>query len=252
MLAPLSRQEKLEQLRADIYRMQGYGSKAQPCIPIGLPDIDNRLPGRGLALGTLHEVAGGSLGAIHGAAAAHFCAMMASKVQGRIFWCMTRFDIYAPGLAQLGLDLDRVIFCKAKDHAALMATAEEVLRHRGVGAVVAETSRLSLTESRRLKLAAEVSGALGLCLRRFDRASDVAAFGMANACATRWRVTAVPGETLPVEGLGAPRLLVECIKSTAGQSADFTVDIHEGAFHIPAHLADRSTPARPGHLRAIG
>lgn len=248
----LAREQKLKHLRAEIYRLQGYGSKAQTCIPIGLPEIDDRLPGRGLALGTIHEVAGGSMGAIHGAAAAHFCGMMAAKTSGKIFWCMTRFDIYAPGLAQSGLDLDRVIFCKAQDQNSLLATAEEALRHRGVGAVVAEASRLSLTESRRLKLAAEASGALGLCLRRFDRPADVAGFGMANACATRWRITALPGDALPVEGLGAPRLLVECIKSTAGQSADFTVDIDydTGAFSVPAHLADRSLPARPGHFRA--
>lgn len=247
-----ARQQKLSQLRAEIYRVQGFGSKAQVSIPIGLPEIDNRLAGRGLAVGTIHEVCGGSIGAMHGAAAAHFCAMMAAKTRGKIFWCMTRFDVYAPALAQAGLDLDRVVFCKAPDQMALLSAAEEALRHRGVGAVVAEVSRLGLTESRRLKLAAETSGALGLCLRRFERAGDVAGFGMPNACSTRWRVTAVPGETLPVEGLGAPRLLVEIVKSTAGASADFQVDIHEGVFTVPMQLADRPVPTRAGHLLAVG
>ncbi len=249
-----ARKQKLSKLRAEIYQLQGYGSKAHASIPIGVPEIDNRLTGKGLAVGTIHEVCGGSIGALHGAAAAHFCAMMAAKTRGKIFWCMTRFDIYAPALAQAGLDLDRVVFCKAGSQVELLATAEEALRHRGVGAVVAEVSRLGLTESRRLKLAAEASGALGLCLRRFERAGDVAGFGMPNACATRWRVTAVPGETLPVEGVGAPRLLVEIVKSTAGASADFLVDVDasSGTFTVPGDLAHRSLSAHPGHLRAVG
>ncbi len=247
-----ARKQKLSELRAEIYHLQGYGSKARASIPIGLPEIDRKLPGQGLAVGTVHEVCGGSSGAIHGAAAAHFCAMMASKTFGKIIWCLTRFDIYPPALAQAGLDIDRVIFCKAKDQVGVLATAEEALRHRGIGAVVSEVSRLGLTESRRLKLAAEESGALGLCLRRFERPADVAGFGMANSCATRWRVTAMPGENLPVEGLGAPRLLVECVRATNG-SFDQIVDVDDrsGSFFVPAQLASRSAPARPGHIRAI-
>jgi len=43
-------------------------------LPFGIPDIDSRLPGGGLTLGALHEIAGGGNGAVDGAAAALFAA----------------------------------------------------------------------------------------------------------------------------------------------------------------------------------
>jgi protein ImuA len=43
-------------------------------LPFGVPDIDERLPGGGLAYGALHEVAGGGSGTVDGAAAALFTA----------------------------------------------------------------------------------------------------------------------------------------------------------------------------------
>jgi hypothetical protein len=53
-----------------------------------------------LALGALHEVAGGDDGAIDGAAAALFTAGIAARLRGRVLWCLTRQDLFAPALAQ--------------------------------------------------------------------------------------------------------------------------------------------------------
>ena len=63
-------------------------------LPFGLKAIDRHLPGGGLALGALHEVAGGSHGAIDSAAA---------RTRGKVLWCLTRPDLFAPALAQAGL-----------------------------------------------------------------------------------------------------------------------------------------------------
>ena len=54
-------------------------------------------------LDALHEVAGGGNGAIDGAAAALLTA-------GKVLWCITRPDLFAPALAQAGLIPDRVIY----------------------------------------------------------------------------------------------------------------------------------------------
>jgi hypothetical protein len=61
---------------------------------------------------------------------------------------------------------DRVIYLEAGDEKAILACFEECLRHRGLGAAVAEVARLSMTASRRLQLAAEESGTIGIALRR--------------------------------------------------------------------------------------
>ena len=61
-------------LREQIQRLEGVPQRARAVLPFGLAAIDSRLPGGGLALGALHEVAGGGNAAIDGAAAALFAA----------------------------------------------------------------------------------------------------------------------------------------------------------------------------------
>jgi hypothetical protein len=138
-------------------------------LPFGIPAIDARLPGGGLALGALHEVAGGGNAAIDGAAAALFAAGIAARTKGKVLWCLTRQDLFAPALAQVGLAADRVIYVDACDEKSVLACFEEGLRHGGLGAVVAEVARLSMTSSRRLSLAAEGSGSIAIAVRRWRR-----------------------------------------------------------------------------------
>ncbi|HEY9214406.1 MAG TPA: damage-inducible protein, partial [Ancylobacter sp.] len=64
----------IAELRERIQRLEGGSGLARKVLPFGLPEIDRRLPGGGLALGCLHEVAGGGNGAVDGAAAALFAA----------------------------------------------------------------------------------------------------------------------------------------------------------------------------------
>src|SRR3546814_6757865 len=71
---------------------------------------------------------------------------------------MTQSDLFAPALALAGLDPDRVIYVEARDETSLLSCFEEGLRHGGLGGVIAEAARLSMTASRRLQLAAESTG----------------------------------------------------------------------------------------------
>ncbi|TGQ96782.1 damage-inducible protein, partial [Mesorhizobium sp. M4B.F.Ca.ET.200.01.1.1] len=111
-------------------------------------EIDARLPGGGLALGALHEIAGGGNGAIDGAAAALFAGGVAARTRGKVLWCITRPDLFAPPLAQAGLKPDRVIYVEAGDDKTILACMEEGIRHGGLGAVVGEVARLTMTASR--------------------------------------------------------------------------------------------------------
>jgi protein ImuA len=103
----------IEELRARIRRLEGTAGRRRSVQPFGIQAIDRHLPGGGLALGTLHEVAGGGDGAIHGAAAALFAAGIAARTRGKVLWCLTRPDLFAPALAQAGLMPDRVIYVEA-------------------------------------------------------------------------------------------------------------------------------------------
>lgn len=241
-------------LRTAIERIEGRVARQKTVLPFGIRDLDERLPGGGLALGALHEVAGGGNGAIDGAAAALFSAGVAARTRGKVLWCVTRQDLFAPAIAQAGLLPDRVIYVDAEDDKAVLACMEEGLRHGGLGSVIGEVARLSMTASRRLQLAAEGTGAIGIALRRWRRQADAADFGQPTAAMTRWRVSVAPSTPLPVPGVGRHRWLVELIRARAGDSADFELEAcdESGRLSFPANLADRPAAAEGWGRRASG
>lgn len=240
-------------LRERIQRLEGGTGRARKVLPFGLAQVDQRLPGGGLALGCLHEVAGGGNGAVDGAAAALFAAGVAARTRGKVLWCVTRQDLFAPALAQAGLLPSKVIFVEAGDEKVLLACMEEGLRHGGLGAVVAEVARLSMTASRRLQLAAESSGAIGIAVRRWRRPTEASDFGQPTASVTRWRVSVLPSVPLPVPGVGRPRWLLELIRCRAGESADFEVEACDakGRIALPSEVADGSPQKEIGRRRAF-
>src|SRR5215475_11222294 len=130
----------LEALRERIRCLEGGARHRRAVLPFGIKAIDARLPEGGLALGALHEVAGGGNGAIDAAAAALFAAGIAARTRGRVLWCVTRQDLFAPALAAAGLAPDRVIYVEVGDEKSVLACFEEGLRqgglHGGFGAVV--------------------------------------------------------------------------------------------------------------------
>ena len=194
----------IESLRAQIEQIEGRGRRATSVLPFGIAEVDSRLPGGGLALGALHEIAGGGNGAIDGAAAALFAAGIAARAKGKVLWCITRPDLFAPALAHAGLPPDRVIYVEAGGDEIVLACMEEGLRYGGLGTVVGEVARLSMTASRRLQLAAEGTGTIGITLRRWRRQAEAMDFGRPTAAMTRWRVSVSPSTPLPVPGVGRP------------------------------------------------
>jgi protein ImuA len=243
----------LDALRHKIRRIEAGDRVSRGVLPFGVTDIDERLPGGGLALGALHEVAGGANGALDGAAAALFAAGILARTHGQILWCVTRRDLFAPAIALAGLHPDRVIYAEAGSEKAILACFEEGLRHGGLAGVVAEVARLPMTPSRRLQLAAESTGTIGIAIRRWRRQTEAADFGQPTASTTRWRVTALPSSPLPVPGVGRPRWLVELIRARAGECADFEVEAcdEEGRIAIPAKLVHRPAAAGDERERAI-
>jgi protein ImuA len=235
----------IESLRAQIERIEGRSRRVKSVLPFGIAELDSRLPGGGLARGALHEVAGGGYGAVDGAAAALFAAGIAARTTGKVLWCITRPDLFAPALAQAGLAPDRVIYVEAGDDKTVLACMEEGLRHGGLGAVVAEVARLSMTASRRLQLSSDGTGSIGIALRRWRRHADAADFGQPTAALTRWRISVLPSQPLPVPGVGRHRWLVELIRARAGESADFELEACDdtGRLTFPADLVHRPAAA---------
>ena len=114
----------IEELRERIRRLEGSAGRRRLVLPFGLKAIDQHLPDGGLALGALHEVAGGGHGAINGAAAALVTAGVAARTRGKVLWCVMRPDLFAPAVAQAGLMPDRVIYVEAGDETSVLICFE--------------------------------------------------------------------------------------------------------------------------------
>ncbi len=225
-------------------------------LPFGLGNLDEVLPEGGLALGALHEMGADGQGMAHEAAAMLFAAGIAARLDGPILWALRAPDLFAPGLAGTGLHPDRVIYAEAGaevgDDRTVLLVMEEGLRHGGLAAVVGEVSRLSLTASRRLQLAAEKSGVLALALRR-HAGREPAGRIQPNAAYSRWRIAALPSAPLSVPGLGRARWRVELARCRGGQPASWELEAcdAQGRLAVPAALADRPAAAQPGRWGTV-
>ena len=213
----------IKELREQISKLEGSTARKAEWLPFGIPEIDGKLPGGGLAFGALHEFAGGGSGTVDGAAAALMVAGIAARTKGKILWCLSRPDLFAPAISQAGLHPDRVIYVEADREEDVLGSFEEGLAFGGFGAVVGEIVRLPMMVSRRLQLAAEKSGTMGLALRRWRRQTEANDYGQPTASVTRWRISQLPSEDLSVAGVGRARWLAELMRSRAGECAEFCV-----------------------------
>ena len=246
MLAP-NCPTSLDQLRGKLARIErgGRGTQAET-LPFGISAIDTMLPGGGLAMAALHEVAGTGIDVEFAAAPALFAAGLLARRPGPVLWVVQRQDLFAPALAAAGLHPNRVIYAEGNGDDVLLLM-EEGLRHPSLAGVVADVSgHITLTASRRLHLAAQAGGAMALLLRR--RRLDGAL-----AAVTRWRIgperSAPPLLHAPnIPGLGPLRWRLELTRCRGGRTGSWIVEAcdAEGRLDLVSVLADRPVAASPG------
>lgn len=249
---PSARAQTVARLRTRIRQMERDERPPPAVLPFGVAALDQWLPERGLRLSALHEVAGGGGDAVHGAAAALFVAGILARLEGPVLWCLTYPDLFAPALAGAGLHPDRVIYAEAGDETAVLQVMEEGLRHGGLAGVVGETGRLPMTASRRLQLAAEATGGLGLVLRRWRHAGAAEQLAQPSAAVSRWRIATLPSAPLPVAGVGRARWRVELLRCRGAEPGSWDLEAcdAQGRLAVPAELVDRPVAAAAGQRRA--
>ena len=138
-------------------------------ISTGVEPLDALLPGGGWQLGTIVEwlAAGDGKGSSGGGAGT--LALAASRPALNDGGAMVVVDpsreFYPPAAAGLGIALERMLVVNPADEREALWAIEQSLRCTGVAATVGWIGRLDSRAFRRLQLAAEAGGGLGIFLR---------------------------------------------------------------------------------------
>ena len=130
-----------------------------------------------LSKNRVHEITGDS--------ADMFAVLTASRLPGPIIWIGLSRDVgsLAPTALQNFIDPARMILTEGISRSEVLWAAEQALRARATQCVVVElSSGPNLRESRRLQIAAEEGGGVGLVLIQGNTHN--------SACETRWRCEA--------------------------------------------------------------
>lgn len=234
----------LKQLRETLSGLDTGGFRRRPALPFGIGAIDSRMVDGGLRLDALHEITGDTSDMADDCAATLFVSGIAARAWGPVLWAVRRRDLFAPGLAQAGLDHKRLIYAEAADDAELLAIMEEGIRHRGLGAVIGEVRRVGMPATRRLQLAAEGGRTIALLMKRHAReGSDP--LGAPSAAVTRWRVASAPSTPLPVAGVGRARWRLTLARQKGGEGFEQIVEACDatGRCALPAALGHRKAAA---------
>ena len=246
---------QLRALRARLALAEGSGRR-RGVLPFGDGRVDSCFPAGGLPLGRWHELAGEGAEVETGACTAAFASALAARVSkgGEAVWVLQRADLYAPGLAALGLGPERLLLVETGDDFETLAALEDALRTGGVAAAVAEVDRLDLAAGRRLQLACERNGATGFIVRRrLFGAARKAAKEAGTAAATRWRISPAASDPGGEPGLGPPRWRVRLERCQGGRTGGWIMEASDEADPVRgvAELADHElAAAEPG--RAVG
>lgn len=242
-------------LAARLAQGMAWGDGANRRFTTGLAALDGLAPGGAFERGVVHELltdtdfvprsfalllAQSASRAAGTTGTTRTTGTPGGEEEGTVVWSDPHRTLYPPALARAGLPLERVLLLHPKSVADELWAITECLRCKGVSAVVAAPPRLTRVEARRLQLAAETGGGVGLLIRG-HRAADWSA-------ATRWLVRPMRGEA------NLQRWSVRLVHGHGGRVGEAIVlEVIRDALHDAVHDAgcdagcdagDRNEPRR--------
>lgn len=217
------RQQLLRQLRAF------STGPPEPREPVRLESAGLRaLFSGGLRRGTLTEWFSEGMGA----GTESLALKLVAELRGGIVVVDSERSFYPPAAAALGISLSDTILVRPQREGDALWAVEQSLRCRGVGGVVARLDRVESRSFRRLQLAAEHGGTIGVFLRP---ASQRAAPSWAQA---RFTVRALPSQP------GGRRLQIESLHLDGGDAMELEINDETGALCLVSRLADSTALRR--------
>ncbi|MCK6484326.1 MAG: hypothetical protein L6R00_09360 [Phycisphaerae bacterium] len=255
---PIPSPALLRTLEENVRRIEGgFGRRDQRRhLPTGLAALDAALPGGGLAAGAIHELLSETDGAgswtwalwlaaraAEGGLPAHAGRGASSAPSrrersppgGYLVWLDGPREFYPPAAAAWGIDPARLVIVRPADAREAYWIIDQTLRCPAVAAVIAAPPPMQRAEARRLQLAAEAGGGVGLLLHaRPGQAGD-------SGAVSRWRIAPAPSAATETRRF---RVTVErCRGGAAPPPVLIEVDHVAGLVAVSAVLADRTEPA---------
>jgi protein ImuA len=206
-------------------------------VAVDLPGIDGLIGEPSWPRGCLVEFLAEGRGA--GSASLALLASRAAWRDALLIVIDSRRELYVPAAVSLEMNAERTIFIRPDRPPDVLWSLEQALRTRGIGAVVCDVEQLSPQACRRLQLAAEMGGGLGLLLR------PARARGQPSFAEYRFLVQPLPSSDTTKVVSPARRWRIELLRAR-GQFTEgsLVVELHDepGGLCVAAELAS-ATPA---------
>jgi hypothetical protein len=203
----------------------------------GDPALDQMLGG-GFASGQPHEILPGRSGWDDASVTAFALAWLRRHQQTDqrlAIWVMQNSSLYPQGLANLSVDLNRLILVDTARDVDALWTIEQSLYNSSFGLIIGEVENLDLLSSRRLQLAAERHNPLILILRRSRRGLSLKE--TTNSVLTRWLIS--PASNLGDQCHNSFHWQSNLTRNKTGKTGNFLMRWH--------HETHRFTLASPLH-----
>jgi protein ImuA len=231
-----SPQELVESLQRQIERLEaGRRPQEAAVVSSGSPPLDELLPEKGFRRGTLIEWL--SEGEGTGVATLALLAARQACSSGGVLVVLDEHrQFYPPAAARLGMDLTQMIIVQAASVADNLWAMDQALRCPAAAAVLGWPRKLDGRTFRRMQLAAEQGGGLGLLLRPAGAEHEPS-----------WAEIRLRVEPLPAASQGGRRLRIEVLRSrgqAGGASVEVEVDDETCTVCLAPRLASPTTRPR--------
>ncbi|WP_295760765.1 translesion DNA synthesis-associated protein ImuA [Undibacterium sp.] len=156
-----------ESIHPSLWRASQLARAHGDYVACGYSDLAAELPGAGWPMGALSEILIQHPGT---AELALLQPALAGLQRGHIILLEPPYQPQALGLAELGLDISRILWLRSKTHSDALWSAEQILRSASCAALLFWPSQIRSENLRRLHLAAQSGNTLFTVIRAQQQA----------------------------------------------------------------------------------